>query len=61
MTGEDLAAWMEAQGLNIIKAADLFGIGRNTMARYMKEGAPDYIAYACAAIAFGLPKWRKVA
>ena len=59
MTGEDFTAWMEHVGMNKIKAAAALGLGRNTVARYMIEGAPEYIALACAAIAFGLPAWKK--
>ena len=57
MTGEDFSAWMKHMGFGIGEAAAKLGVGRNTVPRYMKEGAPDHIAYACAAIAFGLPKW----
>lgn len=57
MSGEEFTAWMAHMGYRKADVARLLGLGRNTVPRYMKEGAPDYIAYACAAIAFGLPKW----
>ena len=57
MTGPDFTAWMARMGLNILQTATLLDLGRNTVARYMKDGAPGYIGYACAAVAQGLPKW----
>lgn len=59
MTADDFKAWMAHQGINILQAAALLGLGRNTVARYQAEGAPEYIGYACAAISFGLPKWKR--
>jgi hypothetical protein len=57
MTADDFAAWLAHMGLNKTKASRTLGIGRNTVDRYLVNGTPDHIAYACAAIAFGLPKW----
>ena len=57
MTGEQFTEWMARMGWNIITTAERLGLGRNTVARYRKEGAPDHIAYACAALAMNLPKW----
>lgn len=61
MTGIEFAAWLEHTGLNKSQAASRLGLSRNTVDKYLKEGAPDHIAYACAAIAFGLPKWSQPA
>lgn len=58
MTGEDFTAWMAHVGWNVSKTATAFDMSRNTVAKYLREGAPDHVAYACAAIAFGLPKWQ---
>lgn len=60
MTAADFNAWMQHMGFNIADVARVLGIGRNTVPRYMAEGAPGHIGYACAAIAFGLPKWTAV-
>lgn len=57
MTGDDFTAWMKHMNLGISEAADRLGLGRNTVPRYMKDGAPSYIGYACAAIAMALPQW----
>jgi predicted transcriptional regulator len=57
MTGDDFTAWMKHMGLSIGEAADRLGLGRNTVPRYMRDGAPAHIGYACAAIAMGLPQW----
>lgn len=59
MTADDFNAWMEHMELNVSKTARRLGLSRNTVAKYQTEGAPDHIAYACAAIAFGLPKWKR--
>jgi len=58
MTGEDFTAWMGHMGWNIMQTSNGLGLGRNTVTKYMRDGAPDYIGYACAALAFGLPRWR---
>ncbi len=60
MTGTDFTAWMAHMKLGVGEAARLLGLGRNTVPRYMQDGAPDHVAYACSAIAHGLPKWRKI-
>ena len=57
MTADDFTAWMKHMGFSIADVTRALGLGRNTVPRYMKEGAPDHIGYACAALAFGLPKW----
>jgi len=61
MTGKDVAmpaadflAWLKAMNLNDSKAAQALGLGsRNTLVKYKIEGAPRYIALACAALAAG--------
>lgn len=59
MTADDFVAWMKLRGFNILQTADALGIGRNTVTKYIAEGAPKSIALACAALAFGLPPWSK--
>ncbi len=58
MTGEDFTAFLAHMGWNKSEASRVLGLGRNTVDRYLDGGAPAYIGYACAAIAFGLPKWE---
>lgn len=58
MTGDDFTAWMKHMHLGVSDAAERLGIGRNTVPRYMKEGAPKHIGLACAAIAMSLPEWQ---
>ncbi len=60
MEAKDFVAWLEKEGLNTSKASRLLGLARNTIDKYKEEGAPAHIAYACAAISFGLPPWRAV-
>ncbi|PIE07539.1 MAG: hypothetical protein CSA74_06950 [Rhodobacterales bacterium] len=61
MTADDFNAWMDHMGFSGLEAARQLGIGKNTVPTYRREGAPKHIALACAALAFGLPPWRKVA
>lgn len=58
MTAHDFTTWMAHRRLNVGAAAEALGVGRNTIPRYMKEGAPKHIGLACAAIAMGLPEWE---
>lgn len=60
MTGEDFTAWMAHMKFRKADAAEALGLGRNTVPRYMEEGAPLYIALACTALAQGMPAWRKI-
>jgi hypothetical protein len=39
----------------------LLGTGSNQITRWKRNGAPPYIAFACAAIAAGLPGWSVAA
>ena len=57
MTGDDFTAWIVHMDWSQRKVANVLGLSRNSVAKYMIEGAPDSIGYACAALAFGLPKW----
>lgn len=57
MTAQDFAAFLAHMKWNKSAASRELGIGRNTVDRYLEEGAPKHIGYACAAIAFGLPAW----
>lgn len=41
------------------KLSDALGISENTMTAWRRNGAPRHVALACAAIAFGLPAWRR--
>lgn len=58
MSGDDFAAWLAHMGYNIGDAATALGVGRNTVPRYAKEGAPRHIGLACAALARGMKEWR---
>lgn len=57
MTPTTLIAWRERLGLTRIEAARRLGLSRNGYSAYEtgKNRIPQYIALACAAIAFGLP------
>jgi hypothetical protein len=57
MTADNFTAWMARMNLNLLQAAAELGIGRNTAAKYAREGAPRYIGLACSAIAQGFKPW----
>lgn len=57
MEAKDFNAWIEHMGFNDSEVARRLDISRNSVAKYKAEGAPDYIGYACSAIAAGLPVW----
>lgn len=61
MTGEDFQAWADHMEFNDSQVARTLDLSRNTVVKYKREGAPAYIGFACAAIAFGLPMWRRAA
>lgn len=57
MTGDDFTAWMQHMGYNRLQAAAALGVGRNTVPRWMNEGAPLHVALACTALALGMKPW----
>lgn len=61
MEAKDFTAWMEHMNFNDSTAARALGISRTSVIKYKADGAPLSIGLACAALAFGLPAWRKVA
>jgi len=65
MTAADFDAWValmkERHRWNASECARQLGCGRNQIAKWRETGAPDYIALACAALAYGLPPWRNMA
>lgn len=60
MSADDFNAWLDHMGISGLEAARRLGVSKNTVPRYKIEGAPLHIGLACAALAFGLPPWRKV-
>ncbi|WP_028035871.1 hypothetical protein [Chelativorans sp. J32] len=61
MEAKDFTAWLDHMQFSDAEAARRLGLGsRNTIAKYKVEGAPEYIGLACAALAYGLPAWKKV-
>ena len=57
MTHDALAAWMTRLHLTKTQAASSLGLARSTLDRYLDGSVkiPPYIAFACAAIAHGVP------
>lgn len=59
MTPADLSAWIAHMGWSDRKCARELGCSQNSIKAWRRNGAPRYIALACAALAFGLPEWRQ--
>ncbi|CAN0653504.1 hypothetical protein [Nitratireductor sp. OM-1] len=59
MGATDFDAWLKHLGFSERHAARVLQVGRATIARYRREGAPAHIGYACTAIALGMPIWQK--
>ena len=59
MTADDFRAFLDHMGWNRIDAAEHLGLSRNSVTKYLSEGAPLTVALACAARSFGLPPWRR--
>jgi hypothetical protein len=64
MSPEDFTAWVSlmkrTRGWSARECAKQLDCGVNTIAIWSQKGAPGYIGYACAAIAYGLPAWRDI-
>lgn len=59
MSAADFRAWMEREQLSLRGAQARLGIGsRNSLLKYLAEGAPLTVALACSAISAGLGPWR---
>lgn len=63
MEAEDFAAWVDhmrsTRQWSKAEIARQLGCGINQVNIWSEKGAPPYIGLACAALAFGLPIWRK--
>lgn len=58
MSAADFAAWMAAEQLSLRGAQAALGIGsRNSLLKYLAEGAPLTVALACRAVSAKLPPW----
>jgi hypothetical protein len=60
MTPADLEAWRSRMGISVREACRQLDIAQDRWRRMMDGGRiPAHIGYACAALAFGLPQWRR--
>lgn len=61
MTASDFAAWLASmkasRGWHKKDCAEALGVWPKQVTRWRENGAPAYVALACAAISAGLPKW----
>ncbi len=64
MSAEDFCAFVSMMdvrnGWTSRKLAVALGVSETTMTTWKAKGAPRHVGLSCAAIAFGLPAWRKV-
>lgn len=62
MDAEDFAAWVAhmktSRKWSARRCSRELGCGVNQIAIWSENGAPPYIALACAALAYGLPPWK---
>lgn len=58
MTSSDFEIWIAHMGWSQRRVAKELDLSRNTVARYLIDGAPRHIGLACAALAHGLTEWR---
>jgi transcriptional regulator with XRE-family HTH domain len=63
MTGDDLRDWIKSRNISDREAARQLGCSPNGLRRWLRGTTPVplYVALACAAIAYGLPPWRRPA
>lgn len=57
ISAADFTAWQASLGLSSAAAARALGISENSALAYKADGAPPYVAMACAAVAAGLPPY----
>lgn len=58
----DFRAWLQLcrdNGLSELQCATLLGCGRNSVTRWKRYPAPEYIGLAVAAIEAGLNAWKR--
>lgn len=58
MTANDFCAWLKAMKISGAEAARLLGVTANTITRYRREGAPQTVGLACAALYHRLKEWK---
>ena len=47
MTAHDFNNWRSRHGLNKSQAAEVLGIGINTVTKYCRSGGPKWLGLAC--------------
>lgn len=58
MTSSDFCEWLKAMKISGAEAARLLGVNVNTITRYKREGAPQTVGLACAALYHRLGEWK---
>ena len=58
MTANEFSAWLKAMKISGAEAARLLGVNVNTITRYKRDGAPQTVALACAALYHRLEEWK---
>jgi transcriptional regulator with XRE-family HTH domain len=58
MTANEFCTWLKAMKITGAEAARLLGVNVNTITRYKKEGAPQTVSLACAALYHRMEEWK---
>lgn len=58
MTPNEFCEWLKAMKITGAVAARLLGVNVNTITRYKREGAPQTVALACAALYHRIGAWK---
>jgi hypothetical protein len=58
MTAEQFRQWLAAMKISGAEASRLLDVNVNTITRYKRNGGPQMLALACAALYHRLKEWK---
>ncbi len=59
MTSDNFNAWLINMGISGLEAARRLGCAKDTITKYKRDGAPEYIGLACSALYHNMKPWEK--